>query len=265
MEPQAKNRLCHHCLSISQWQGILLPTHQQGMLALTYRSLLLLLKGKSSMVSTKETGLMKVKCQTKCRKFFWAWFMRYYWLGYTGISLYFVFDACLWQEKQKLYGNKYTLITPCFDATHDGMELGKSWAGGNACSSTHLLVCTKDITGSAINLVFGAKEDCLVHHLQSHCPPYISANNTPVNEMWEINISLSLIYDQFLSNLFLKITRDGDSITALGNLFQCLTILTVRQFLLILNLNFLCYSLRPLLQVLSPIIISETSPSPPSL
>ena len=40
-----------------------------------------------------------------------------------------------------------------------------------------------------------------------------------------------------LSSLALKVSRDGASITALGNLFQCLTVFTVNIFFCISNLN----------------------------
>ena len=40
-----------------------------------------------------------------------------------------------------------------------------------------------------------------------------------------------------VSTRFLNISRDGDSTTSLGSLFQCLTILSVKKFFLVSNLN----------------------------
>ena len=54
------------------------------------------------------------------------------------------------------------------------------------------------------------------------------------------------------SSLALNASRDGASTTSLGNLFQCVTILCVKNFLLISDLKLPCLSLRPFLLVLSP-------------
>ncbi|KAK4827187.1 hypothetical protein QYF61_015149, partial [Mycteria americana] len=54
------------------------------------------------------------------------------------------------------------------------------------------------------------------------------------------------------SNLTLNVSRDGASTTSLGNLFQCLTTLTVKNFFLKSSLNLPSLSLKPLLLVLSP-------------
>jgi len=54
-----------------------------------------------------------------------------------------------------------------------------------------------------------------------------------------------------LSNLALKTFREGASTTSLGNLFQCLTTLTEKNFFLISNLNLLSFSLKLLPLVLS--------------
>jgi len=50
-----------------------------------------------------------------------------------------------------------------------------------------------------------------------------------------------------LSSLILNASKDGTSIASLGNVFQCLTTLTVKYFLLISNLNFPFY-----LETISP-------------
>jgi len=47
------------------------------------------------------------------------------------------------------------------------------------------------------------------------------------------------------SSLALNASRDGASTTSLGNLFQCVTTLCVKNFLLISNLNLPCLSLKP--------------------
>ena len=52
--------------------------------------------------------------------------------------------------------------------------------------------------------------------------------------------------------LALKVSRDGESTKSLGNLFQCLTTLTVKDFFLIRNLNLFSLSLKPFPLVLSP-------------
>jgi len=47
------------------------------------------------------------------------------------------------------------------------------------------------------------------------------------------------------STHLLNISRDGDSATSLGSLFQCLTTLLVKKFFLITNLNLPWHNLRP--------------------
>ncbi|KAK4808555.1 hypothetical protein QYF61_009858 [Mycteria americana] len=54
-----------------------------------------------------------------------------------------------------------------------------------------------------------------------------------------------------LSNLTWNVSRDGASTTSLGNLFQCLTTLIVKNFFLKSSLNLPFLSLKPLLLVLS--------------
>jgi len=51
------------------------------------------------------------------------------------------------------------------------------------------------------------------------------------------------------SKWFLNTSRDGDSTTSLGSLFQCLTTLSVKKFFLISNLNLPWHSLRPYVHV----------------
>ena len=53
------------------------------------------------------------------------------------------------------------------------------------------------------------------------------------------------------SNLALNTSMEGAATTYLGNLFQCLTILIVKNFFLISNLNLPSVSLKPLSLVLS--------------
>jgi len=53
------------------------------------------------------------------------------------------------------------------------------------------------------------------------------------------------------SSLTLNASKDGASPTSLGNLFQCVTTLWVEHFLLMSNLNFPCFSLKPFPLVLS--------------
>ena len=53
------------------------------------------------------------------------------------------------------------------------------------------------------------------------------------------------------SSLTLSVSRNGASTTSLGNLCQCLTTLTVKNFYLISNLNLPSLSLEPFLLVLS--------------
>ena len=54
------------------------------------------------------------------------------------------------------------------------------------------------------------------------------------------------------SKRFLNTSRDGDSTTSLGILFQCLTTLSVKKFFLISNLNLPWLNLRPFHLILSP-------------
>jgi len=61
---------------------------------------------------------------------------------------------------------------------------------------------------------------------------------------------------------FFNPSRDGDSPTALGSLFQCLTTLSGKKFFLIFNLNLPWCNLRPLLLVLS-LVTGEKRPTPP--
>jgi len=53
------------------------------------------------------------------------------------------------------------------------------------------------------------------------------------------------------SSLALNASRDGASTTSLGNLFQSITTLCVKNFLLMSNLTFPCLSLTPFPLVLS--------------
>jgi len=52
---------------------------------------------------------------------------------------------------------------------------------------------------------------------------------------------------------FLITSRDGDSTTSLGSLFQCFTTLSVKKFFLISNLNLPWHNLRPFPLILSPV------------
>jgi len=63
---------------------------------------------------------------------------------------------------------------------------------------------------------------------------------------------------------FINTSRDGDSTTSLGSLFQCLTTLSVKKFFLISNLSLPWWNLRPFPLILSP-ITSENGPIPLSL
>ena len=63
------------------------------------------------------------------------------------------------------------------------------------------------------------------------------------------------------SNLALNTSREGASTTSLGNLFQCLTILKVKNFSFVVDLNLLCFSLKPLFFVLSlHALVKSSSP-----
>ena len=53
------------------------------------------------------------------------------------------------------------------------------------------------------------------------------------------------------SNLAWNVSRDGASTTSLGNLCQCLTTLTVKNFFLISSLHLPSFSLKPFLLVLA--------------
>ena len=64
------------------------------------------------------------------------------------------------------------------------------------------------------------------------------------------------------SFLTLNASRDGASTTSLGNLFQCVTTLCVKNFLLISNLNLHCLSLKTFPLVLSlSTLVNSYSPS----
>jgi len=64
------------------------------------------------------------------------------------------------------------------------------------------------------------------------------------------------------SNLALNVSRDGDSTTSLGNIFQCFTTLIVKNFFLISSLNLASLSLKPLLLILSQqALLKRFSPS----
>ena len=65
------------------------------------------------------------------------------------------------------------------------------------------------------------------------------------------------------SKHLLNTSRDGDSTTSLGSLFQCLTTLSVKKCFLTSNLNLPWRNLRPFPLVLSP-VTSEKRPTPPS-
>ncbi|KAK4814524.1 hypothetical protein QYF61_021625 [Mycteria americana] len=69
------------------------------------------------------------------------------------------------------------------------------------------------------------------------------------------------------STRFLNSSRDGDSTTSLGSLFQCLMTLSVKKFFLISNLNLSWSNLRPfpLVPSLAAVESDEVSPQPPFL
>lgn len=60
------------------------------------------------------------------------------------------------------------------------------------------------------------------------------------------------VLSKCLSNWLLKTSMDGDYTISLGNLFQCLTTLTVGKFFLISNLHFSCCKLKLLTCCLWP-------------
>jgi len=64
--------------------------------------------------------------------------------------------------------------------------------------------------------------------------------------------------------VFLNTSRDDDSTTFLGSLFQCLTTLSVKKFFLVSYLNIPWCNLRPFPLVLS-LITWEKTPTPTSL
>jgi len=64
------------------------------------------------------------------------------------------------------------------------------------------------------------------------------------------------------ANLALSASRDGASTSYLGNLFQCVNTLCVKNFFLISNLNLPCLSLKPFPLVLSlSTLVNSPSPS----
>ena len=56
------------------------------------------------------------------------------------------------------------------------------------------------------------------------------------------HVQLDQAAQGLIHSFTLKVSSDGASITSLGNLFQCLTTLTVKDFFLISNLNLLSLS-----------------------
>jgi len=76
-------------------------------------------------------------------------------------------------------------------------------------------------------------------HREGHQPPY-------------------LILDQAPSNVALNTSRDRASTASLGNLFQHLTTLLVKNFPLISNLNFPSFNLKPF-----PLVPFQRVDSPP--
>ena len=64
------------------------------------------------------------------------------------------------------------------------------------------------------------------------------------------------------SSLALNASRDGASTTSLGNLFQCVTTLCVKNFLLISYLNLPCLSLKPFPLALSLSTFISVVPTP---
>ena len=65
------------------------------------------------------------------------------------------------------------------------------------------------------------------------------------------------------SRRVVKDSREGDSTTAMGSLFQCSVTLPVKKFCLTFKRNLLCSSLHPLPLVLS-VDVSEKSLAPSS-
>ena len=83
-------------------------------------------------------------------------------------------------------------------------------------------------------------------------PPYYVQGCQPLDQAAQSHIQPGL--DAY---------RDGASTTSLGNLFQCVTTLCVKKFLLIFNLNLPCLSLKqfPLVLSLSTLVNSHISSS----
>ncbi|KAK4822133.1 LOW QUALITY PROTEIN: hypothetical protein QYF61_010256 [Mycteria americana] len=72
--------------------------------------------------------------------------------------------------------------------------------------------------------------------------------DAPSLEAFKVRLDRALSNVRLLrapSNLSLNVSRDGASITSLGNLFQCFTILIVKNFFLISSLNLPLFSLKP--------------------
>jgi len=67
-----------------------------------------------------------------------------------------------------------------------------------------------------------------------------------------------------LSRQVFNISREGDSTTSLGNLFQGSITLRVKKFFLMFRWNFLCFSLCPLpqAQLPQPFLIGQMLQSP---
>ncbi|KAK4823599.1 hypothetical protein QYF61_003799 [Mycteria americana] len=75
-------------------------------------------------------------------------------------------------------------------------------------------------------------------------------SQTDSSHDWELGLS-AMEEERAPSNLTLNVSRDGASTTSLGNLFQCLTTLIIKNFFLISSLNLSSFSLKPLLLFLS--------------
>ena len=67
---------------------------------------------------------------------------------------------------------------------------------------------------------------------------------------------------RWVSRQALDIFLEGDSITPLGNLFQCSVTLTIKKFFCMFVWNFLCSSFKPLLLVLLLLTTVKSMVSP---
>ena len=114
------------------------------------------------------------------------------------------------------------------------------------------LQCNAVILGPFLYMRFGKHCQMFNTESQNHLGWNIPLrSSSPTFNLALPSPPLNHVHKHTIYTFFLKTSREGDSTTSLGSLFQYLTSLSVKNFLLIPKLNLPCHNLRTFSLVLS--------------